>query len=68
MILLFQEVSGMNDRTILHCDCNSFYASVELLSHPELRERPVADRDRSTNSWPAPDLARNAPNRTKTMI
>ena len=30
------------DRVILHCDLNSFYASVELLSRPELRERPVA--------------------------
>lgn len=30
------------DRIILHCDCNSFYASVELLNHPELRDRPVA--------------------------
>ena len=30
------------ERVILHCDCNCFYASVELLSHPELRERPVA--------------------------
>ncbi|MDD6159896.1 MAG: DNA polymerase IV [Oscillospiraceae bacterium] len=30
------------DRVIFHCDCNCFYASVELLSHPELRERPVA--------------------------
>jgi len=30
------------DRVIYHCDCNSFFASVELLSHPELRERPVA--------------------------
>ena len=30
------------DRIIFHCDCNSFYASVELLSHPELRDRPVA--------------------------
>ena len=29
-------------RTILHCDLNSFYASVELLSHPELRQQPVA--------------------------
>ena len=30
------------DRVIFHCDLNSFYASVELLSYPELRQRPVA--------------------------
>ena len=30
------------DRVIFHCDCNSFYASVELLSRPDLRDRPVA--------------------------
>lgn len=30
------------DRTILHCDLNSFYASVELLDYPQLRRRPVA--------------------------
>ncbi|MBQ8555441.1 MAG: DNA polymerase IV [Clostridia bacterium] len=29
-------------RVILHCDCNNFYASVELLEHPELRNQPVA--------------------------
>ncbi len=30
------------DRVIYHCDCNSFYCSVELLSHPELRAVPTA--------------------------
>ena len=30
------------DRTILHCDCNGFYASVECLLRPELREIPMA--------------------------
>lgn len=32
----------MADRVILHCDCNNFYASVELLEHPELTNKPVA--------------------------
>ena len=30
------------DRVILHCDLNSFYASVECLHHPEIRNFPVA--------------------------
>lgn len=30
------------DRVIFHCDCNCFYASVELLTRPELRDKPVA--------------------------
>ena len=30
------------DRMILHCDMNGFYASVELLSFPELRNKPMA--------------------------
>ncbi len=29
-------------RTILHCDLNSFYASVETVLHPELRDVPMA--------------------------
>ena len=32
----------MADRTILHCDCNGFYASVECLLHPEYRNVPMA--------------------------
>ena len=30
------------DRVILHCDLNCFFASVELLSRPELRDVPTA--------------------------
>ena len=30
------------DRAILHCDCNNFFASVELLDRPELKGLPVA--------------------------
>lgn len=30
------------DRVIFHCDLNSFYASVELLSHPDLQNVPMA--------------------------
>ena len=30
------------DRTILHCDLNGFYASVELRERPDLWEKPVA--------------------------
>ena len=33
---------GAMDRIILHCDLNCFYASVELLSHPDLRDIPTA--------------------------
>ena len=31
-----------SDRRILHCDMNSFYASVELLSRPDIKDKPVA--------------------------
>ena len=30
------------ERVILHSDCNCFYASVEMLHHPELAGRPLA--------------------------
>lgn len=36
-------------RTILHSDCNGFYASVECLYDPDIRDKPVAvggDRDK----------------------
>ncbi len=30
------------DRSILHVDANCFYASVEMLHHPELAGQPIA--------------------------
>ena len=32
----------MKDRVILHCDCNGFYASVECLLDPSLKDVPMA--------------------------
>lgn len=32
----------MGQRHIMHCDCNSFYASVEMQEHPELRGKSIA--------------------------
>lgn len=32
----------MGQRHILHCDCNCFYASVEMQEHPELRRKSIA--------------------------
>lgn len=36
------EESDRCDRVILHCDLNNFYASVECLFRPDLRDLPVA--------------------------
>jgi DNA polymerase IV len=38
---LSNEPSEQTRRVIAHLDCDSFYASVELLRHPELRGKPV---------------------------
>ncbi|MBR7111761.1 MAG: DNA polymerase IV [Clostridia bacterium] len=32
----------MTERIVLHCDCNGFFASVEMLSRPELKSVPMA--------------------------
>ncbi|WRS28558.1 DNA polymerase IV [Oscillospiraceae bacterium MB08-C2-2] len=35
-------MNAKQDRVILHCDCNAFFASVAEISHPELRKVPMA--------------------------
>ena len=32
----------MQDRVILHCDLNNFYASVEVMKNPALKDVPLA--------------------------
>ncbi len=41
MLLSVREMS-LVERVILHCDLNSFFAAAELLSRPDLQNRPVA--------------------------
>ena len=38
----FRREARCMERVILHCDQNCFFASVELLSHPDLRDVPMA--------------------------
>lgn len=42
MVLRRKYMEPKKDRTILHCDCNGFYASVECVQRPELRNVPMA--------------------------
>lgn len=39
---MLQSAVNMKDRVILHCDMNGFFASIELLDYPELRDKPMA--------------------------
>ncbi len=39
---MLQSAVTMKDRVILHCDMNGFFASIELLDYPELRDKPMA--------------------------
>ena len=51
------------DRVILHSDCNCFYASVEMLHHPELAGKPLAVggiRKQDTVSYSRQIISRNA--------
>lgn len=40
--MIEKRASDMKNRVILHCDCNSFFASVETALNPELAKYPMA--------------------------
>lgn len=39
---VFSFGEGSDMRTVLHCDCNAFFASVESIDNPELKNVPMA--------------------------
>ena len=41
-IVLAELRRGAQERLILHCDCNNFFASCECIDHPELKNVPMA--------------------------
>ena len=43
MLLYFSNICSGDfmERSVLHCDANKFYALVECLYHPEIRDKPV---------------------------
>lgn len=60
------------DRVILHCDCNCFFASVEMMRHPEWRNVPLAvcgsEEDRHGIVLAKNELARRCDVRTAETV
>ncbi len=46
-IIQCMAMSGSKQRKIIHCDCDCFYASIEMRDDPRLRARPMAVGGRS---------------------
>ncbi len=38
----FSEQNQPRQRKIIHCDCDCFYASIEMRDNPALRGKPIA--------------------------